>query len=108
MSRRTRHTCLKISLLLLLSAWASAAEDEGDFSCHVSYNGLKYDLTKIKGQQVVKRTRETPPSTMIDTVVFDLCEGLQPDEGVDEKDQEHELVSPKRTAKKGPMTVSSP
>ncbi|OSX66201.1 hypothetical protein POSPLADRAFT_1132639 [Postia placenta MAD-698-R-SB12] len=87
MSRRTRHNCLKISLLLLLSAWASAAEDEGDFSCHVSYNGLKYDLTKIKGQQVVKRTRETPPSTMIDTVVFDLCEGLQPDEGVDEKDQ---------------------
>jgi len=68
--------------LLLLSSLVSA-----QFNCHVNVNSLNFNLTKLAGEHAATRTRTTPPSTMVDTLRFDLCADLKPQEGVAEADQ---------------------
>ncbi|KAH9916931.1 autophagy-related protein 27, partial [Amylocystis lapponica] len=65
-----------------------AAQDDGSpFECYITYDNRKYDLTSLAGEHTLKRTRETPPTTMVDTVVFNLCADLQQQDGVNEADQ---------------------
>lgn len=80
--------------LLVASVSASAAAAARDdtnsgkpFDCYISYGDLKFDLTSLKGLHTLKRVRETPPTTMIDTLVFNICEDLQPKDDVDDADQ---------------------
>ncbi|KAI0930171.1 hypothetical protein AcV5_006955 [Taiwanofungus camphoratus] len=73
--------------LLFLSTFTYAQEDGNPFDCHISYGDQNYDLNSLAGERSVSRTRESPPSVMVDTVIFNLCADLQPQERVDEVDQ---------------------
>lgn len=95
--RRPHLQCLPVSLisLFLISGLVSAQENTASsFDCHVKVNSLNFNLTKLAGEQTVSRTRETPPSTMVDTLRFDLCADLKPLDGVAEGDQVRYGTSP--------------
>jgi hypothetical protein len=57
------------------------------FDCHLSVNDASFDLTSLAGEHVINRTRSTPPTTMIDSLRFDLCAELKTIEGLAEHDQ---------------------
>lgn len=57
------------------------------FDCKVAIENIKFDLTSLAGEHVVNRTRDTSPSTTIDSLRFDLCNDLKSLEGVPEHDQ---------------------
>ncbi|KAL0575745.1 type II membrane protein [Marasmius crinis-equi] len=76
------------SLLFLLpitSALGQVTIQESSFDCKFAIENLKFDLTSL-GERSALRTRETPPSKMIDTVFFNLCEDLKEKE-VPKQDQ---------------------
>ncbi|KZV62606.1 hypothetical protein PENSPDRAFT_617755 [Peniophora sp. CONT] len=68
---------------LLLLCYAAHVRAE----CHVSKDGLEYDLSGLDGEHVASRIRETPPTTMTDEVVFNLCAPLELKDKVAEHDQ---------------------
>lgn len=72
---------------LLLSLGVTAQDGTNPFDCHVRTNGLTYDLTHLQGEHTVSRTRETPPSSWVDSVRFDLCADLKLQDGVAAGDQ---------------------
>jgi hypothetical protein len=74
-----------ITLFFLLPSLVSA--DDDPFSCHIKANSLNFDLTKLAGEHTASRTRDTPPTTMLDSLRFDLCEDLKTLDGVAEGDQ---------------------
>lgn len=78
--------------LLFLSTFTYAQEDGNPFDCHISYGDQNYDLNSLAGERSVSRARESPPSVMVDTVIFNLCADLQPQERVDEVDQVGEII----------------
>jgi len=69
MSRR-----LLPAVVLFASLCATTLAAEWD--CHVTLSLHDYDLTLL-GQETVERTRENPPSQMVDRVTFDLCKPIQ-------------------------------
>ncbi|KAG6333335.1 hypothetical protein ID866_5752 [Astraeus odoratus] len=86
----TRIPPVKIlSVLLVLSALMGVtAQDSGSpFDCQPIVDGTKYDLTGLKGVQVVVREQDSPPSMFIDELRFDLCAELQPIDGRSSEDQ---------------------
>jgi len=76
-----------ILLLSLASTFASGQDNGSPFDCLITYDGFKYDLNSLAGEREVSRTRESPPTEIIDTVRFNLCADLTQQEGVDEGDQ---------------------
>jgi hypothetical protein len=66
-------------ILFLISALVAAAED---FQCSDStlLFGKKYDLRSLDVPLTVERTRSTPPSQMIDSLLFNICSDLPPGE----------------------------
>lgn len=72
---------------LLLSFGVRAQDGTDPFDCRVRTNGLTYDLTPLQGEHTVSRTRETPPSSWVDSVRFDLCADLKLQDGVADSDQ---------------------
>ncbi|KAH9485376.1 Autophagy-related protein 27 [Psilocybe cubensis] len=46
-----------------------------------------FDLTSLGGVRTVTRTRDTPPTKVVDSLRFDLCEELKLQDGVSEHDQ---------------------
>jgi len=84
---RRRRTANAASLLsLVFASYLSVARAQDD-SCRVEVDGMKYDLTALAGEHSVSRTRDTPPTSMEDTVRFNLCGELNALDGVDEADQ---------------------
>lgn len=79
---RRRH--LLISFLI---QWSLVSAQDDPFNCHLTSNGLSFDLTKLTGEHKVSRTRDTPPSTMFDELRFDLCEDLKKLDNVADADQ---------------------
>ncbi|EGN99720.1 type II membrane protein [Serpula lacrymans var. lacrymans S7.3] len=75
--------------LVLSSALVATAQDKesNPFDCHVTIDSLEFDLTALAGVHTVSRIRETPPTSMIDQVRFNLCDDLQTLDGVEEGDQ---------------------
>jgi autophagy-related protein 27 len=63
------------------------AKADSTFDCNVRVENLTFDLTTLAGERVITRTRETPPTTMIDSLRFNLCADLDPQGGVPEQDQ---------------------
>ncbi|KZS98695.1 hypothetical protein SISNIDRAFT_448992 [Sistotremastrum niveocremeum HHB9708] len=57
------------------------------FDCKVSISGQNYDLAELYGEHTISRSRVTPPTTIVDTIRFDLCEDLVQLDGVAERDQ---------------------
>lgn len=62
---------------------------DSPFDCKVSLDGgkLQYDLTSLEGVHTLFRTRDIPPTRMVDEVQFNLCNDLQKREGIAEGDQ---------------------
>lgn len=58
-------------LFLLSTALHGAAQD-----CHFSVGGLNYDLSELGGPKVLSRARDSPPSSYVDELRFDMCEDL--------------------------------
>jgi hypothetical protein len=58
---------------LIISIYSASADWECKFT--VSNVG-DYDLSRLAGQHTVERTRSTPPTSMIDRVIFDVCNEL--------------------------------
>lgn len=80
-------TLLKSFLyLLLLQSWALADEHPA-FDCHVTVSNAVFDLTSLAGEHTLNRTRNRPPTTMVESLRFNLCTDLDPLEGVAEADQ---------------------
>ena len=63
------------------------AKSDSTFDCHVTVENLKFDLTSLIGEHVINRTRETPPTTMVDSLRFNLCADLEPQGDLPEQDQ---------------------
>jgi hypothetical protein len=81
-----RSSALSSIPFLLLVLCQSALAD--DFDCKPSLEGSHYDFTSLgNGEHVVNRTRETPPTQIIDSLAFDLCGDLKTKEGVKDHDQ---------------------
>ncbi|KAF8873137.1 autophagy-related protein 27 [Mucidula mucida] len=76
---------LLLSFLVLHAPYTIA--DEAAFDCLITTESLKFDLTSLGGEHTVSRTRSTPPSTMEDSVRFDLCSELSSKGGVSQQDQ---------------------
>ncbi|KII92470.1 hypothetical protein PLICRDRAFT_103090 [Plicaturopsis crispa FD-325 SS-3] len=76
-----------VFLFLVLHTALVSAQDDASFDCHLTIDSYKYDLTQLAGEHTVSRTRDTPPSSMVDTLRFDLCAELKPQDGIAESDQ---------------------
>ncbi|PPQ67281.1 hypothetical protein CVT25_005865 [Psilocybe cyanescens] len=86
--RSFRCDILVIFLYLLLDATSVlAADSETPFDCHLTVDNTKFDLTSLAGVHTVNRTRDTPPTKTVDSLRFDLCAELKPQEGLSEHDQ---------------------
>jgi hypothetical protein len=70
---------LSQAVLFLISALVAAAED---FQCSDSTSlfGKKYDLSVLDIPLTAERTRSTPPSQMVDSLLFNICSDLPPGE----------------------------
>jgi hypothetical protein len=55
--------------------------------CRVTIENIMFDLTSLSGEHVINRTRETPPTTMVDSLRFNLCADLEPKSDLSEQDQ---------------------
>ena len=79
-----------LSLLLIASITLCALPslaDDNPFDCHVTAESHSFDLTPLAGEHTINRTRQTPPSEMIDSLRFNLCQDLEILEHVPQKDQ---------------------
>jgi hypothetical protein len=72
-------------LLPLLSR--TLADEQPSFDCHVTASGAEFDLTKLDTVYIVNRTRDMPPTKMIDSLRFNLCADLKPLEDIKDEDQ---------------------
>ncbi|KAF9071737.1 autophagy-related protein 27 [Rhodocollybia butyracea] len=71
----------------LLSCYVPMTVADGFSDCVVDIGNTKFDLTPLDNEFAVNRTRYTPPTTMIDNLVFNLCRSIQTKGDLSEKDQ---------------------
>jgi hypothetical protein len=58
------------------------------FDCHVSTNGLEFDLTPLQGEHTASsEARNSPPTSFKDTARINLCEDLKSLDGTPAEDQ---------------------
>lgn len=74
--------CIFVILLNIIHA-----KSDSTFDCHVTIENIKFDLTSLSGEHVITRTRETPPTTIVDSLRFNLCEDLETQGDLSEQDQ---------------------
>lgn len=63
------------------------AKSDSTFDCSVTIEHITFDLTSLAGEHVITRTRETPPTTMVDSLRFNLCADLESQGDLPEQDQ---------------------
>jgi hypothetical protein len=63
------------------------ADEQGGFDCHVTASGAEFDLTKLGHEYVLNRTRDMPPTRMVESLTFNLCADITLREDTDERDQ---------------------
>lgn len=83
---------LPVTLLFLLPALIAAEDNPFDCQNRLSIQSLNFDLSKLAGEHSISRTRDTPPSTVVDEVRFNVCSDLGVLEGVSEHDQVRMMV----------------
>jgi len=66
---------------MLVSAFDSS------FDCRLTVGSLTYDLTTLPSEFTASQTRDTPPSTMVDTVRANLCDDLKVQDDIEVGDQ---------------------
>jgi len=83
-----RRTSLSLLLsLLCLSLPSIRADDSQTFDCRFTVNNLEFNLTSLTGEHIINRTRSTPPSTVVESLRFNLCGDLKKLEGLSDQDQ---------------------
>jgi hypothetical protein len=82
------------SLFWLPALLLSAVSAQPDSNCHTTIGDKKYDFSALSGEHTVSRTRSIPPTNMMDTLRFNICEALSPLEGVDASEQVRVLDHP--------------
>lgn len=78
-------TALLSALLLFLPY--SLADNSELFDCRVTVRGVKFNMMSLGGMRMVNRTYDTPPTTTIYSLRFDLCDDLKQLSDVPEGDQ---------------------
>ncbi|KAI0028143.1 autophagy-related protein 27 [Vararia minispora EC-137] len=72
-SPRTRRANA-LSFFALLFSLAVAVSGQ-DSDCHITHDGMNYDLSRLGGAHYVQRSRSTPPTMMTDIIDFFICGG---------------------------------
>lgn len=85
--RFQRRELLALFSVLFFDSFLLYAHASADFDCHINVGDVSFDLTSLAGERVINHTRSTPPTTMIDSLRFDLCADLKLLEGLAEHDQ---------------------
>ncbi|KAJ4483392.1 autophagy-related protein 27 [Lentinula aciculospora] len=67
---------LPLAVLLLLSCYVPKIAAADGFNCIVTIGTTNFDLTSLNNEHKVTRSRSTPPSTMVDSVTFNICDNL--------------------------------
>ena len=88
----TRHR--STSLFWLLALLFAAANAQLDSNCNIAIRDKKYDFSALSGDHTVSRSRSSPPTTMVDTLRFNVCKELSPLEDVDASEQVRILDTP--------------
>ena len=88
----TRHR--GTSLFWLPALLLAAASAQPDPNCHLAIRDKKYDFSALSGEHTVSRSRPTPPTNMMDTLRFNVCNALSPLEDVDASEQVRVLDHP--------------
>lgn len=63
------------------------AKSDSTFDCRITVENNIFDLTSLTGEHVIDRMRDTPPTTMIDSLRFNLCADLEPQGNLSEQEQ---------------------
>ncbi|KAG8721020.1 hypothetical protein FRC08_016330 [Ceratobasidium sp. 394] len=75
-------------ILLLLFYAVNSIADNGPFSCKLDLSGVHYDLSILgNDERTAERDRAIPPTTMHDTLRFNICTDLKRQDGVKDADQ---------------------
>jgi hypothetical protein len=92
--RSLQSRILYTALLSIAASTSSSAQysDTLDCSNTVPIDGAAYDLSSLTSEHTVKRTRETPPTTMWDELRFNLCQELVRKDGATDGDQVREVT----------------
>ena len=93
------------SLLWLLTLLLTAASAQPDSECHILIGDNKYDFSALSGDRTVSRTRSSPPTTMTDTLRFNVCKELSLLEDVSAGEQVRVLSRPRTFFSDDPRSV---
>lgn len=89
--QRRRLICTLVSISLSTSA---VAQDSDSLDCNAfSYEGVTYDLTSLAGERTLTKLRDRPPTTMEDSLTFNICQDITQKEGWAETDQVRSLFA---------------
>lgn len=87
---------LRSSLLVvgsfILGNGVLPARADTPFDCHITLGNNKFDLTTLAGEQVVNKTRNTEPTSTVDSLKFNLCSDLTIQPDIPESDQVRVLL----------------
>ncbi|KAF9012351.1 autophagy-related protein 27 [Cyathus striatus] len=61
--------------------------DESSEPCRIKVDSFTFDLTQVAGEHIVNRTQDSPPTTTIESLRFNLCAELDRLDGIPDKDQ---------------------
>ncbi|KAG8704632.1 hypothetical protein FRC09_003419 [Ceratobasidium sp. 395] len=78
----------KRHILLFLFYAVSSLADSGPFGCKMDISGVHYDLGLLgNDERTAERDRALPPTTMHDSLRFNICGDLKHQDGVKDVDQ---------------------
>ncbi|KAK7675985.1 hypothetical protein QCA50_021061 [Cerrena zonata] len=84
---RRYYSLHTLAFLLSFLVTFGLTQDDSPFDCYLSIGDKKYDLHSIGGEHSASRERDSPPTKYRDSVRFNLCEDLKPQDGVSSEDQ---------------------
>ncbi|KAG6841907.1 hypothetical protein C0991_005637 [Blastosporella zonata] len=84
---RRPYTLPAVLLYILLLTTHSAYAADDPFDCRLTADGAQFDLTSLAGEHEASQKRETPPTSTVDLLRFNLCDELKKQESVPEGDQ---------------------
>ncbi|KAJ4497106.1 autophagy-related protein 27 [Lentinula lateritia] len=64
------------AILLLLSCYTPIILAADGFNCVFNIDTTKFDLSSLNNEHKITRSRSTPPSTMVDSLTFNVCDHL--------------------------------
>ncbi|KAG6820732.1 hypothetical protein H0H93_012378 [Arthromyces matolae] len=71
----------------LIIPTSTYAQNEAKFDCRLTTGGARFDLTSLAGEHNASRKRETPPTSTVDLLRFNLCADLKKQEDAADSDQ---------------------